>query len=119
MRDHTKLRAFELADQVVMRVYACTASFPREELFGLTSQVRRAALSAASNIVEGCSRTTTADYVRYLEMAYGSAREANYQLSVAHRLGFLPNPGYQEVSSLSEESCKVLNALIRSLRDQD
>ena len=57
MRDHTKLRAFEIADGVVMEVYRVTLGFPKEELFGLTSQVRRAAMSIASNIVEGCAGT--------------------------------------------------------------
>jgi four helix bundle protein len=62
MRDHTKLRAFELADEVAVLVYRVTAEFPREELYGLTSQMRRAAVSVPSNIVEGCARDSQTDY---------------------------------------------------------
>ena len=72
MRDHTKLRAFELADEVAVLVYRVTAGFPREELYGLTSQMRRAAVSVPSNIVEGCARDSQADYIRFLYIAgYG------------------------------------------------
>ena len=66
MRDHTKLRAFELADEVAVLVYRVTAGFPREELYGLTSQMRRAAVSVPSNIIEGCARDNRADYLRFL-----------------------------------------------------
>ena len=78
MRDHRKLRAFEIADNIVMKVYRVTRGFPKEELFGLTSQVRRAAMSIASNIVEGCARNSEGDYLRFLDMSYGSAKELEY-----------------------------------------
>ena len=71
MRDHTKLRAFELADSLALEMYRVTSGFPRHEQFGLTQQMRRAAVSCASNIVEGCARNTHADYLRFLDMAYG------------------------------------------------
>ena len=88
MRDHTKLRAFELADEVTVLVYRVTAEFPREELYGLTSQMRRAAVSVPSNIVEGCARDSQADYIRFLYIAFGSLRELHYQLGLSERLGF-------------------------------
>ena len=72
MRDHNKLRAFELADEVAVRAYKITSRFPREELYGLTSQIRRAAVSVPSNIVEGCARESEADYLRFLSIAFGS-----------------------------------------------
>ncbi|KPQ45404.1 MAG: hypothetical protein MPEBLZ_00002 [Candidatus Methanoperedens nitroreducens] len=91
MRDHTKLRAFELADEVAMLVYRVTAGFPRTEMFVLTPQIRRAAVSVPSNIVEGCARDSEADYLRFLTIAFGSVRELHYQLRLSTRLGFLPN----------------------------
>ena len=114
MRDHKKLRAFELADQLALLVYKQTVGFPREETFGLVTQMRRAAVSVASNIVEGCARNSLADYIRFLDMAYGSVRELEYQISLAHRLGYLSD--VVELNSVVIETAKVLNGLIRSLR---
>ena len=116
MRDPRNLRAFELADQFALLVYKHTMTFPREEQFGLTSQVRRAAVSIPSNIVEGCARATNADYLRFLDIAYGSSSEANYQISLAHRLGFLDVEKYNELQTLGSETARVLAGLIRSVR---
>jgi four helix bundle protein len=117
VRDHTKLRAFELADEVAMLVYRVTAGFPKEELFGLTSQIRRAAVSVPSNIVEGCARDSEADYLRFLNIAFGSLRELHYQLNLSKRLGFLPSEDFSLVESKVVETEKVLNGLILALRD--
>lgn len=116
MRDHTKLRAFELADQLACCVYQKTASFPKEEMFGLTSQLRRAAVSIASNIVEGSARQSKAEYLRFLDMAYGSAREVEYQICLSHRLGFLCSEAHENLLPLATETAKVLNGLLRALR---
>ena len=117
MRDHTKLRAFEMANEVVMLVYQVTAGFPREEMYGLTSQMRRAAVSVPSNIVEGCARDSQADYLRFLRMAFGSLRELHYQLGLSNRLGFLCNQDSSLIEPKIVETEKVLNGLIRALRD--
>lgn len=117
MRDHTKLRAFEIADEVAILIYQITAKFPRAELYGLTSQMRRAAVSVPSNIVEGCARDTQADYQRFLTIAFGSLRELHYQLSLSKRLNFLSDQDYSIIVPKIVEAEKVLNGLIRSLRD--
>lgn len=116
MRDHTKLRAFELADQLALGVYSATRGLPKTEQFGLTSQMRRAAVSIASNIVEGCARNTEADYLRFLDVAYGSSRELEYQASLAVRLGYMPQETYEPLRRQCLETSKVLGALIRALR---
>ena len=117
MRDHRNLRAFQLADELALMVYRETAGFPREELFGLTSQIRRAAVSVASNIAEGSGRSTDVDFLRFLDMANGSLRELQYQISLAQRLGYLPSqsPLVDEKSILFETG-RVLHGLIRSMR---
>lgn len=102
-----------MADQLALAVYAATKSFPKDELFGLTSQMRRAAVSVASNIVEGCARHGEAEYLHFLEVAYGSARELEYQASLAVRLGYLQEDA---LAPLATETCKVLNGFLRSLR---
>ena len=116
MRDHTKHRAFELADELAFLVYQVTAGFPKEELYGLTSQMRRAAVSVPSNIVEGCARNSQLDYLRFITIAFGSLRELHYQLGLSKRLGFLKNQDSSLIEPKVVEAEKVINGLIRSLR---
>ena len=116
MRDHTKLRAFELADALALLTYRQTKTFPSEERFGLTAQMRRAAVSIASNIVEGCARSTETEYLRFLEIAYNSSRELEYQSSLSVRLGYLSPKDAESLSGHCVETSKVLGGLIRSLR---
>jgi four helix bundle protein len=118
MRDPRKLRAFELADELVLTVYKTTAGFPKAEQFGMTSQMRRAAVSIASNIVEGCARHSESEYLRFLDIAFGSARELQYQASLSFRLGYLGESAYAPLRLMCEETSKVLNGLLRSLRQR-
>ncbi len=117
MRDHKKLRAFELADEVAVMIYQITRTFPKEEIYGLTSQMRRAAVSVPSNIVEGCTRKSQIDYVHFLEIAYGSLMELYYQFGLAQRLGYTNDQDLRKCDSVMIEAQKVLNALICSLRE--
>ena len=94
MRDHTKPRAFELADEAAVLIYRITKEFPKEEIYGLTSQMRRAVVSVASNtclacrqVVEGCARESQAEYLRFLEISFASLREVHYQVGLSIRLG--------------------------------
>ena len=116
MRDHKRLRAFHLADELALAVYEGTRRFPEEERFGLRAQLRRGAVSIASNIVEGSARSTEREYVQFLAIAFGAACELDYQLSLAHRLGYLSPESHSTLGKKAEEVARVLNALVRSLR---
>ena len=118
MRDHTKLRAFELADQVAFYIYKITRGFPKEEVYGMTSQIRRAAVSVPSNIVEGCARESQTEYHRFLEIAFGSLRELSYQFSLSKRLGYFKQKDVSECASLISETEKVLGGLLKSMREK-
>jgi four helix bundle protein len=119
VRDHKKLRAFELADECAVLIYGITKSFPKEELYGLTSQMRRAAVSAASNLVEGCSRNSRNEYLRFLEISYGSLRELRYQADLSKRLELADPKEWDPLFAKIDEAQKVLAALIRSIRRAD
>ena len=84
--DFKQLRVWQEAVRLTMDVYRLTKKFPQEELFGLTAQLRRATVSIASNIAEGCGKSTNADFKRYLHNAYGSCKEVESQLILAQRL---------------------------------
>lgn len=89
MRDHRKLRVWIAAQDFIVEVYSASARFPYDERFGLTRQLRRAAVSVASNIAEGCGRDSSADLARFLTIARGSASECESQIITASRLGFI------------------------------
>ena len=112
-RPHERLQVWRDAMALVEDVYRHTGSFPDSERFGLTSQMRRAAISIPSNIAEGAARRSTADYVRFLSIARGSLSELDTQLQIAERLGFAAkSPAMHE--SVDRTYAKP-NALLRSL----
>ena len=118
-RDHRKLHVFQMADDLVIQVYHATRSLPVEERFGLQSQIRRAALSTASNLVEGCARRTRREYAQFVNVSYGSAAEAQYLLSVALRLEMIASGVHKELDMLYEPLLKGLQRLIATLETME
>lgn len=106
---------FRLADELVPHVYRSTAAFPAEERYGLQAQVRRASVSTAANIVEGCARRTTRDYLHFLTIALGSASETRYLLQLTSRLGFLPEDHLAHLDTGYRELVCSLQNLIQAL----
>ena len=116
MKDFRQLKVWEKSHQVALAVYKSTAKFPREELYGLTSQIRRASMSIPTNIAEGCGRNTDADFARFLQMAMGSASETEYQLLLAHDLGFINKEQYDKLNIDVTEVKRMLASLLKTLR---
>ncbi|MBN2193757.1 MAG: four helix bundle protein [Polyangiaceae bacterium] len=116
MRDRRKLMAFKLADQLAYAVYRQTRGMPPEEKFGLTLQLCNPVVLVASSIVEGCARHTESDYLRSLDMAYGSVRELECQISHAGGLGYLDHEEPKALVPLAAETREALGGLIRALR---
>jgi four helix bundle protein len=109
------LLVWQRSMQVVLDVYRVSSSFPADERFGLTAQIRRAAVSVPSNIAEGHERHTTREYIRFVSMAEGSLAEMTTQLRIACDLGYCANPDVQPLLGEMTEIRRMLNALRRSL----
>jgi len=114
MGDHRKLQVFQLADALALLVRRESKRFPREEMFGLVSQMRRCTVSVPANIVEGCARETDRDCDRFFTMAFGSLRELGYYVSLADRLGYLESAVASKLDKLRGRAAAALTALIRS-----
>lgn len=115
MSDYQKLEAWQMAMDLVEEVYKRTRSFPKEELFGLTSQMRRAVVSMPSNIAEGASRAGSKEFLHFLHIARGSASELETQFLLAKRLGLLSETDELMASLTSVK--RLINGLIRSLKE--
>ena len=115
MRDYRKIQAWQHADNLTVAVYEATKTFPKEELYGLTSQIRRAAYSVSSNIVEGASRSSQKDYLHFLQIARGSLAETHYFLHLSFRLGYLDQSHCAVLMQPAEAAARVLAGLIRAV----
>lgn len=113
--DSTKLLVWQKSHELVLKVYEITRGFPKEELYGLTSQIRRAAVSVPCNIVEGKGRGSSAEYKRFLIIARGSLEEVKYQLFLAEELCYMDSEDNKTILTLSKEVGRLLNGLIVSL----
>lgn len=118
MRDFTKIKAFQHADDLIFEIYHITKYFPKDEIYGLSSQLRRAAISVCCNIVEGCYRSSEKEFFRYLEIAFASLKESHYQFELAYRLGYVDLKYFNACKKKFEETEKVLFALIKGLHNK-
>jgi len=116
MKDFRQLKVWEKSHQLALAIYKATKEFPKEELYGLTSQIRRASMSIPTNIAEGCGRNTDAEFARFLQIAMGSASETEYQLLLSHDLGFLCTDEYNKLNTDATEVKRMLASLLKTLR---
>ena len=110
MRDFHKLIIWQRSHQLALNVYSISKLFPKDELFGLTSQIRRAVSSIPTNIAEGCGRASNKDFAHFLQIAIGSAAEVEYELLLAHDLNYINENDYQ---TLTEETVAVRKMIIK------
>ncbi|MCX8090918.1 MAG: four helix bundle protein [Verrucomicrobiae bacterium] len=115
MRDYTKIEAWKPADDLTVAVYELTRRFPRQETYGLTSQLRRAAYSVPSNIAEGSSRGTKRDYLHFLYMARASLSETQCFLHLARRLGYVSNEAADAIQGRVKQTFACLHGLTRAV----
>jgi four helix bundle protein len=119
MKDFRQLKVWEKAHHLALEVYKATATFPKEELYGLMSQLRRASVSIPTNIAEGCGRNTDADFARFLQIAMGSTSETEYEIILAFDLGFLSKGQFESLQAQAEEVKKMLASFIKTLRTRN
>ncbi len=116
--DYRTSRAWQKADDLAVAVYEASRSFPKEETYGLTSQMRRAAVSIAANIAEGSGRSTRKDYLHFLYQARGSLREAEYYVHLAQRLGYIDEGTGHNLRVSADETGRALHGLINHWQEQ-
>lgn len=119
MKTHKDLEVWKRAVDLVAEIYIKTKKFPKDELYGLTNQIRRAAVSIPSNIAEGAGRETNSEYLRFLYIARGSLMEVDTQWIIAQRIGLVDENEYQELIDILNEVGRLLNGLINYRKGKD
>ena len=115
MKDFRELKVWEKAHQLTLAVYRATIVFPKEELYGLTSQIRRACASIPANVAEGCGRGSDAEFARFLQIAMGSASELEYHLLLARDLNLLNSSDYNQLAREVTEVKRMLTSFTQKL----
>jgi four helix bundle protein len=116
MRDFRRLQVWRKAHELTLKVYQLTSGFPKDELYGLTGQIRRASASIPANIAEGCGREGDSELRRFLQIAMGSASELEYHLLLAHDLGFIAEGDYRVIDQDVTEVKRMLTGFIQRLK---
>ncbi|HEY2361602.1 MAG TPA: four helix bundle protein [Candidatus Angelobacter sp.] len=117
MKDFKELKAWHKAYDLSLVIYEASRSFPREEMYGLTSQLRRAVVSIGANIAEGCGRRSNGELVRFLQIARGSASEVEHHLLLARDLKFLQAVTHQDIEKRLQEVQRMLTSLVSSIQE--
>jgi four helix bundle protein len=118
VRSYRELVAWQKAMDLVESVYKTTSHFPKEELYALSLQLKRASVSVASNIAEGQGRKGTKEFLHHLSIAYGSLVETETQLMIGHRLHFMTESQLNSLLQQTEEVCRLINGLSNALRER-
>jgi four helix bundle protein len=116
VQDFRELKVWQKAHELTLAVYKVTAAFPRDEMYGLTSQIRRSCSSIAANLAEGCGRNGDAEFARYCSIAMGSASETEYHLLLARDLKMITPVDYEELYRRVSELKRMLTGLTQKLR---
>ena len=116
IKPHKRLDVWNKSIDLTVDIYKLSESFPKSEIYGLTGQMRRAAVSIPSNIAEGAARQTKKEFINFLHMAQGSQSELDTQLVIASKLGYFSEEVYGEIDSRLETISKMLTGLIKSLK---
>lgn len=116
MRPHEQLDVWKKSVDFTVEVYKVTDSFPKDERFGLISQIRRASVSVAANIAEGAGRRSDKEFLNFLSMSQGSASEVETELLIAFRLGYLSEEGFQSLMQKMDEIGRMITGLCSHIR---